>query len=493
MSETDLQLLARYVQHRSEDAFAEVVRRHLDLVHSAAMRQVRSPELAEEVVQAVFLQLAKQADRLPPETVLAAWLYQVTRRRAIDVVRHEVARRVREQTAQELQAMHTPEVDWMPIAPHLDDAMEALHETDRTALLLRYFQNKPLREVGLALGVTDDAAQKRISRAIDRLRTVFASRGIAIGASSLTIILSTNSVQAAPVGLIKAVSMLAFAQGATSSGPILAFAKGLLKPLFTPSAALAMPFLGSVFFTLKAEVESAPSRRERQFIVRMIWLRFATAAFAAIVPIVILVSRPEIIQRPGVLEFGLAGYFFCGALETAVRMTYFHRRRRQIQIEEGTWAETPAPVPIPSSEFLNDLKGRSSNAHAASARAAVFGLAGSLIAVPWLAHRLLTSNHWILALLVVGFGIRGSYRWIRQSRKTPLVFDARIGTLAKFVAAFGVGTLLIFNLSWARGRMPVSPDLGILFNILVTVVYAALIIILAKFYRPLAEPVRRRE
>ena len=84
MSDTDQQLLARYARHHAEGAFAEIVCRHLDLVHFAALRQVRSPELAEEVAQASFLDLARQADRLPPDTVVPAWLDQVTRSTAID-------------------------------------------------------------------------------------------------------------------------------------------------------------------------------------------------------------------------------------------------------------------------------------------------------------------------------------------------------------------------------------------------------------------------
>jgi RNA polymerase sigma factor (sigma-70 family) len=150
-------LLTRYAQYRDEDAFAEVVRRHVDLVHSAALRQVRSPELAKEVSQAVFIELAQQANQLAAGiTVLAAWLYKATRSRAIDAVRRDASRRLREQTAQELQAMNATAEDWTHIEPLLDDAMHTLEETDRTAVLLRYFQKKPLREVGQALGVTDD-------------------------------------------------------------------------------------------------------------------------------------------------------------------------------------------------------------------------------------------------------------------------------------------------------------------------------------------------
>ena len=209
MSETDLQLLARYAHWRAEDAFAEIVRRHIDLVHSAALRQVCSPELAEEVAQAVFVELARRAGQLPHDTVVGAWLYHLTRYRAIDVVRREAGRRIREQTAQELQAMNATAEDWTHIEPILDDAMHALEDTDRLAVLMRYFQNKPLREVGQALGVTDDAAQKRVCRAVERLREFFAKRGITVGASGLTLILSTNAVQAAPVGLAFTISTTA--------------------------------------------------------------------------------------------------------------------------------------------------------------------------------------------------------------------------------------------------------------------------------------------
>ncbi|HEY4984183.1 MAG TPA: sigma factor, partial [Verrucomicrobiae bacterium] len=119
MSDTDLQLLARYTHDRAEDAFAELVRRHLGLVHSAALRQVRSPQLAEEISQSVFTDLARDATKLKPDTILTAWLYQVTRRTAIDVVRHEARRQLREQIATEMNAMNATTADWTHIEPLL--------------------------------------------------------------------------------------------------------------------------------------------------------------------------------------------------------------------------------------------------------------------------------------------------------------------------------------------------------------------------------------
>ena len=221
MSQTDHQLLTRYATQRAEDAFAEVVRRHVDLVHSAALRQVRSPELAEEVAQAVFIELARQARHLPPGTVLAAWLYHVTRRRAIDLVRREAGRRLREQTAQQLQVMNATAEDWTHIEPLLDDAMDALEETDRLAVLLRYFQNKPLREVGQAIGGTEDAAQKRVSRAVERLREFFAKRGVTVGTSGLVVVVSANAVQSAPAGLALTISTAVAVAGTTAAAAAL--------------------------------------------------------------------------------------------------------------------------------------------------------------------------------------------------------------------------------------------------------------------------------
>ena len=215
MSDTDLQLLARYTAQHAEDAFAELVRRHLDLVFSAALRQVRSPQLAEEVAQSAFTDLARQAHRLAPDTILTAWLYQVTRRTAIDVVRREARRQLREQVACEINAMNTPAADWTHIEPLLDEAMHALDEHDRTAVLLRYFENKSLREVGQTLGTNEDAARKRVSRAVERLREFFAQRGVTIGASGMVVAISANAVQAAPAGLAVTISTAAALAGKT--------------------------------------------------------------------------------------------------------------------------------------------------------------------------------------------------------------------------------------------------------------------------------------
>jgi len=213
---SDLDLLGQFARENSQNAFAALVQRHLNLVYSAALRQVRSPQLAEEVAQSVFNDLAQNAGKLSNATgsslVLTAWLYRVTRRTAIDVIRKESRRQLREQIAVEMTNMNATSADWTQIEPLLDDAMAALDETDRTAVLLRYFENKSLRDVGDALSTSEDAAQKRVSRAVERLREFFSKRNVTIGASGLVIVISANAVHAAPIGLavtISAASVLA--------------------------------------------------------------------------------------------------------------------------------------------------------------------------------------------------------------------------------------------------------------------------------------------
>jgi RNA polymerase sigma factor (sigma-70 family) len=208
MTTNDLELLEQYATHGSEDAFAELAHRHLDLVYCAALRQVRSPELAQEVAQSVFADLARSAGRMKPDTVLTAWLYQVARRTAVDVVRRESRRQLRERLAVELADMNTHPSIWKRIEPLLEEAMERLEPAERTAILLRFFENRNLREVGQTLGTSEDAAQKRVSRAVDKLREFLFQRGVAVGTGGLALALSTNAVQSAPPGLAATISSI---------------------------------------------------------------------------------------------------------------------------------------------------------------------------------------------------------------------------------------------------------------------------------------------
>ncbi|MEY2467201.1 MAG: hypothetical protein QOD03_1722 [Verrucomicrobiota bacterium] len=215
--QTDQQLLRDYAERQSEAAFAELVRRHVDLVYSAAMRMVGDPHLAKDVTQAVFVALAQNARQLTDHPVVSGWLHRTAQNIASKIVRTDVRRRAREQEAVLMNELLSaePNIVWEHIAPHLDAALGELSEPDRGALFLRYFERKSAREMAQTLGISDDAAQKRVSRAIERLREFFAKRGVTVGASGLAVVISANAVQAAPVGLALTISTAAVLTGTT--------------------------------------------------------------------------------------------------------------------------------------------------------------------------------------------------------------------------------------------------------------------------------------
>jgi RNA polymerase sigma factor (sigma-70 family) len=207
----DTQLIERFATRGDEDAFRTLIDRHLDLVYSAALRLANGDApLAEDVAQSVFTDLARKARELPRDVVLAGWLYEAVRFAAAKAIRGERRRQAREQEALTMQDTASDTApDWEQLRPVLDAAMGELSVSDRNAILLRYFQNQDFHAVGLALGVTDDAAQKRVSRAVDRLREFLAQRGITLGAHSLVVVITANAIQAAPVGLSAATAVAA--------------------------------------------------------------------------------------------------------------------------------------------------------------------------------------------------------------------------------------------------------------------------------------------
>jgi RNA polymerase sigma factor (sigma-70 family) len=227
---TDQQLLRDYTGRRSETAFAELVRRHVDFVYSAALRMVRDTHLAEDVTQGVFVALAQNARHLTDRPVLSGWLHRTAQNLAANTVRSDVRRRAREQEAATMNELLVPEPEaiWEHIAPQLDAALGELNEPDRDALLLRYFERKSAREMAQTLGTTEDAAQKRVSRAVERLREFFTKRNVTIGASGLAVLISANAVQAAPAGLVATISATAVLAGtAAQTSTIIAATKAI--------------------------------------------------------------------------------------------------------------------------------------------------------------------------------------------------------------------------------------------------------------------------
>jgi uncharacterized protein (TIGR03435 family) len=227
----DMALLREYAAGNSEAAFETLVSRRVGFVYSMALRQVRDPHLAEEVTQAVFIILAQKAGRISNQTILAGWLFRTTRFAALAQMRADAKRRRREQEANmqsEIQPT-APDAFWEQMSPLLDEALATLGETDRQAVLLRFFENKSLAEVGNSLGTGEDTARKRVSRALEKLHRYFSKRGVSSTTDALAGAISANSVQVAPVALAKSVTAVAITKGAAASGSTLTLIQGALK------------------------------------------------------------------------------------------------------------------------------------------------------------------------------------------------------------------------------------------------------------------------
>jgi len=226
----DTALLHEFAEHDSGPAFAELVARHVNKVYSVALRYTRNPHEAEEITQAVFVILARRAGTLGMKVILSGWLYQTARLVAVTYIRGEVRRTRREQEAFMQTYPNDNESDvWPHIAPLLDDAIARLREKDRHAVVLRFLDGKSMKEVGAALGASEDAAKMRVNRALERLRHFFAKRGVDSTAATIAETISANSIQAAPVALAKTVTAVALAKGATASLSTLTLIKGALK------------------------------------------------------------------------------------------------------------------------------------------------------------------------------------------------------------------------------------------------------------------------
>lgn len=254
---TDAQLLSAYAKHSSEPAFTELVRRHVDLVYSAALRMVCDAHLAHDVTQGTFIALAKNAGQLTDRPVLAGWLHRTAQNLAAQTVRTDVRRRAREQEAVAMNETPSaePAISWQEIAPHLDAVLGDLQDTDRDALLLRYFQQKTAHQMAEILGISDEAAQKRVNRAVERVRDVFAKRGITIGASGLIVLISANAVQSAPLGLAVTISAAALTGSVVTSSTTFAVTKTIAMTTLQKSlvtAAIAVLAGAGIYETRQA-------------------------------------------------------------------------------------------------------------------------------------------------------------------------------------------------------------------------------------------------
>jgi len=239
------EMLSEYVDSGSQAAFEELVRRYTPLVYSSALRRVGYAH-ADDVTQAVFVILARKAHRLRQKRGgLATWLFATTRFAASEVIRKEKRRLDRERIAAEEQQMMS-ETDrekaaWRQMRPMLDAALDRLAKRDRQAVLLRFFQGASFAEVGEALGVAENTATKRVSRALEKLRRHFTRRGLALSVPVLSSVLVSRTAEAVTAGLAEScvTAGLASAEGMAAASGIIAIANGAMKAMLVSQAKAA--------------------------------------------------------------------------------------------------------------------------------------------------------------------------------------------------------------------------------------------------------------
>src|SRR3954468_10665656 len=257
----DWKLLGDYAESRSESAFKTLVERYAALVYGSALRQVRDPELARDISQAVFLLLARKAGSLSKKTVLSGWLFQTARFVASRAIRAEQRRQRREREAVQMHDLTTTDAAWREIEPLIDDALHHLGEIDRNALLLRYVEGCSLREVGARLALSEEAAKKRVTRAVDKLRNVLARRGATLSAALIGSTLAGTLNAALPPAIFDSIA----AGVTTSSASGGALAGEILKAWRWAKIRIAAGVTTGLFLvaTLVIVVAQSPSNHRR--------------------------------------------------------------------------------------------------------------------------------------------------------------------------------------------------------------------------------------
>lgn len=250
---SDMALLRRFVRQGRQAAFSELVARYSGLVYSTCLRDVRNATVAEDAAQAVFLVLARKAPTLRAETSLAGWLYQTARLVSRNAARQETRIQLREQRLGQYmareEAQRPPEADlWDQIEPVLHAALDALGRQEREAILLRFFDDRSLKETGAALGLSEDAARMRVTRSLEKLRRRLAQAGVAVPAAGLAGLLTEKAVQAAPAALeqlaLPTAPGLSAPAGSASLPRAYQFAQGATKTMWITKAVITAGLLG---------------------------------------------------------------------------------------------------------------------------------------------------------------------------------------------------------------------------------------------------------
>jgi RNA polymerase sigma factor (sigma-70 family) len=276
MDDDDSSLLKQFIATRDEAAFAGLVRRYVDLVYSAARRQTHDAAAAEDVTQQVFVLLAEKARSIREGEALAGWLLVTTRYVALNSFRSEGRRRRHEREAAVMNQRQRDDdaaPKWETVGPMLDDVVAKLKREDRDALALRYFQGRSVADVAVAMGVSQDAAQKRLSRAVDRLRELFARRGVHTSADAISSVLMANALIVAPAALGTSIAGTALtgaaAATATGAGAASGTTKGALTIMAIAKTKLAVASVAAVMLvgvtgTIAYQTLHTPGGKGRQ-------------------------------------------------------------------------------------------------------------------------------------------------------------------------------------------------------------------------------------
>ncbi|RYD63068.1 MAG: sigma-70 family RNA polymerase sigma factor [Verrucomicrobiaceae bacterium] len=266
MSEpSDAELLAKWLKQESDEAFRALTARYAGLVFMAARQTCRNETLAADAAQLTFITLARKGAALLDRDTLAGWLHRTAifhSKNALQSQRNESRKRDEFETHFRNTAPDSAGESWEEIEPLLSESLEALPSKDRDALLLRFYRRLSLKEVAEAQLISAAAAQKRVDRAIERLRRQLALRGCVAGSGlSATIAQGLgNASSASPslAALLRYPSLTAASIAAPSLLSLLLSFFAMKKALLILSAILLLTLVGTFALRPKSEAATSP-------------------------------------------------------------------------------------------------------------------------------------------------------------------------------------------------------------------------------------------
>ena len=358
----DHHLLREYAITSSEDAFAELVRRYVNLVYSAALRQTGNPAAAEELTQVVFIICARKAGSLGDKTILSGWLFRTLRFAVLDAHKIEVRRQQREHEAAQMNELQSSDAEttWESISPFLDDALASLNAHDRHAVLLRFFEKKSFREIGAALGGNENSAQVRLGRALQKLRHYFRKRGVVVPVVALGSVLLARGVEAAPTTLCESVAT------AMSGGAALGVARAIEQRMAWRRAMLALLFIclfGGLFFCgvlafrgwrSEAPVDTAAIARATHAVTVEIDRRFWRNEPEGLAAMIHYRNRAEEQTKPIIIDYVRAAAEFRDEFGKLFRSAPNRHRAYMLTLGELALGQPPATTPVLTNKRATD-------------------------------------------------------------------------------------------------------------------------------------------